>query len=91
MKTIFRYKALFYDEIDLLLPKDAEILKVDIDDAIMFNVWAYIDRSEEKKLISRKFKVVGTGQPFEDRHLYKYIDTVFTGKFVWHVFLKTVL
>lgn len=80
MRVIFKYELM--DE--TLLPKGAVVLKAGMQGGIMY-IWALIDPNE-REFTKRGFLVVGTGQPFEHHYLgYRFIDTIFDGPFVWHV------
>lgn len=43
----------------------------------------HLGRSKRK----RKFRVVGTGNPFPDFREWRYLSTTQMGSFVWHVFV----
>ena len=81
MKVIFKYELTS----EVLLPKGALILRAGTQGDTMF-IWALIDPNE-KEHIEREFIVVGTGHPFEYEYLkHRFVDTVFDGPFVWHIF-----
>lgn len=77
MKTIYKYPTGFVD-----MPKGAIVRKAGTQNGEFF-VWAEVDPSQP--LEERQFSVYGTGWELEDRPLC-YIDTVFEGAFVWHVY-----
>lgn len=81
MKVIYKYNL----KPTVLLPKDALILKVAMQNDGLY-IWAIIDPNE-KTHIEREFQVVATGDPFDYNRLkYTFIDTVFDGPLVWHIF-----
>ena len=58
-----------------------KFLHVAVQDSII-TIWALVDT--EAPLISRRFKVIGTGGAITDYE--KFLGTVFQGPLVWHVF-----
>ncbi len=68
------------------LPKNAEILKLDVRDTELF-IWAFVESGPEEN-IKHEIFIFKTGHPINDRHKLKYLNTVFDGYFVWHVFMK---
>lgn len=81
MKVIYKY----YLTPTVLLPKDALILKAGMQDGGLY-IWAIIDPNE-KTHIEREFEIVGTGHQFDYKRLkYTFIDTIFDGPLVWHIF-----
>lgn len=87
MKTIFKYRLEITDEQELMLPKDAEILTIRMQEEVM-QLWALVDTVAE--LETRKFRIAGTGHSIDcgkDQY-YTYIATVEMGEvgFIWHVF-----
>lgn len=84
MKTIYKYPL----TPTLLLPQDAVILKADMQLGNMY-IWALVNPNEIFKE-ERKFECIGTGHHFEyDRIQYTFINTIFDGPFVWHIFELT--
>lgn len=66
----------------IIMPKNARILKVATQgDSICF--WTLFDRRTEERE-TRYFYVIGTNQIIPDGALY--LDTVFDGDYVWHIF-----
>lgn len=80
MKTIYKYELRSQDT-SMKLPKEAEILTVQIQDGRPM-LWALVD--PENVLEDRFIYTVGTGWEVEDN--MKYICTYIEGYFVWHVF-----
>jgi len=63
-------------------PEEGKILKADIQDACL-TLWILVDPDAPK--VSRAFRIVGTGH-LEVRDPWVYIETHFTGSYVWHLF-----
>lgn len=80
MKTIYKYPV--SSSFELLLPEDAEILTVQLQDGEA-QMWVLFDPYEPT--YPRKFEVFGTGWTIEEDEL-RYVATFQKGKFVWHVF-----
>lgn len=79
-KVIYKYELTS----EVLLPKGAIVLKAGLQNGVVY-IWALIDPNE-KTHIERKFDVVGTGHQFEHEYLtHRYVDMVFDGPFVWHI------
>lgn len=68
---------------DLYLPKDSEILCVQVQNAIPC-IWARVN--PENKTERRSFIVYGTGLTINLEDSKKYIGTFQLGKFVGHLF-----
>jgi hypothetical protein len=80
MKVIYKYEL----KSEVLLPKDAMVLKAGMQGNGMF-IWVLVDPNE-KTHIQRTFEVIGTGHPFDyGRMEYRFVDTIFDGPFVWHI------
>ena len=77
MKTVYKYSTGFVN-----MPKGAIVRKAGMQNGEVF-VWAEVDTDAPKE--ERQFAVYGTGWEFDARN-YCYIDTVFDGAFVWHVY-----
>jgi hypothetical protein len=71
---IYKYKL---EEI-MQLPKGIQILKVGVQNNEIY-IWGIVN-SEETEI--RHFRVIGTGRDT----VGKYLDTVFVGPYVWHIF-----
>jgi len=86
VKTIWKYPVVVMDEIWVYMPIGAEILDVqEQQDSIC--LWALVDSNEP--LIKRKFRIFGTGRPVDlddDEQTWKFIATVQSTPFVWHIF-----
>lgn len=85
MKAIWKYELEIADRQEVYIPQGAEILAVDNHKGGLC-VWALVDKdSTIQEPIA--FRIVGTGNPFEDTGL-KYLDSVVIDPFVWHVFVE---
>ena len=79
------FNTINLDRFELAMPGGARILKLDIQrNEPQF--WVLVNPANEIEL--RRFRILGTGQPFEDLNDLEYIDSyqVNGGQFVWHVF-----
>lgn len=81
--TIWKYELQLTSEPQTVqMPHIGEVISVqNQNNQICF--WALVD--SERKLVPRRFLVVGTGQEFDEGYT-KFISTVQIGPFVWHVF-----
>ena len=84
MKKIYKYDTVYKSEFNLLLPKESEILTIQIDNKTGRPCfWALIDH--EKDLEERYFKLITTGEIiFEDKKIY--LGTYQKDDFVGHLF-----
>ncbi|MBU2060058.1 MAG: hypothetical protein KKB38_20300 [Gammaproteobacteria bacterium] len=84
MRTIWKYQIPIQDYFELELPKDAEILTVQMQYGIPC-LWALVDPTAQQEF--RLFRLSGTGHPVETLNL-DYIGTVqqAEGQLIWHVF-----
>lgn len=86
MKKIFKYTFLIVRDIQLVLPKNAEILSVQLHDGEPC-MWALVDPDAATE--TRYFKIHGTGhevtaiEPYQQRI---HISTFQDGEYVWHLF-----
>jgi len=80
MKTIYKYTLDSHD-CTLQLPKDAEILTVQLQNQIP-TLWALVNPMTVTE--ERHICIVGTGWDVEDT--MKYITTYMDGYFVWNAF-----
>lgn len=87
MKTIYKYHLQLDSKIAVQMPEDAHILKIafqgDPYNGDLF-LWALIDTVKPMK--DYHLTMYGTGHPFSVNNSV-YLDTVFQGSFVWHIFL----
>ncbi len=81
MKTVYKYRLTGKYTTTLQLPKQAQILSVQMQEGVP-TLWALVDPTEE--LIPRYFSIVGTGWEIEEE--VTHIGTFMEGAFVWHVF-----
>lgn len=87
---IFKYKLEIKDQYDVLMHKDADIIKIDYQGGKPF-LWAIVNT--ELPIIWRRFTVVPTGGdiPIHWQYTTKFVGTVLSpggGELVWHVFEK---
>ncbi len=86
MKQIRKYEIKIACH-DIRLPYDFQILKIGVQDHRIF-VWILVDPDKKQDALNVRFFVVGTGHNIEDEFLSdaKYLDTIYEGTFVWHIF-----
>ncbi len=65
----------------VVLPKNARILKVGMQDEIPC-LWALVNPEAERE--TRYFAISGTGDLIPDA--WEYVGTIFDRRYVWHVF-----
>ena len=84
MRTIWKYQIPIQDYFELELPKDAEILTVQMQYGIPC-LWALVDPTAQQEF--RLFRLLEIGHPGETLNL-DYIGTVqqAEGQLIWHVF-----
>ena len=82
-RTVFKYTVPVFAGVSssLALPKDAQIIKVDMKGALI-TLWVIVEPNNERVL--RSFIVHGTGHAVHPKGVY--VGTVFDGPFVWHLF-----
>lgn len=90
MYKIWKYPVAFdiifhLEQFQLVMPTGAKILKLDIQRNEP-QLWVVVN--PENEVETRRFRVLGTGRPFEDLEYLEYVDSyqVNGGQFVWHVF-----
>ncbi len=86
---IYKYALNKDVEQTISLPKEAEILKVEMQNNKLC-LWASFPIENENSSIKRAFQVVGTGWDFDKLLGMIYLDTVFDRGFVWHIFEEKV-
>jgi hypothetical protein len=82
MKSIFKYPLALMTTQRIMLPRDANILTVQLQDGTIC-LWAEV--IPENPPVSCSIKLVGTGIA-EVEPNDSYIGTVQQGPFVWHVY-----
>ena len=87
MKTIYKYELQILDEQQVIIPKGANILSVQVQDNKLY-FYTLVDTDKEYTV--ETFLVLGTGNPIEYdiEKDYKHVGTVQQRSFVWHVFMK---
>jgi hypothetical protein len=80
MRVIYKYELTQ----TIQLPIDSQVLKVGMQNDIM-QMWVLVDPNQ-KETSQRNFEIIGTGHSFEFDYLtHTYIDSLFDGPFVWHI------
>lgn len=93
MLTVYKYPIEVKSHFPLSLPDGARILKVDFQ-GDQLCLWALGDTNV--KPVTRMIRVFGTGHPIGTENpnvtmnKLVFIDTVFHGPFVWHVFVDAI-
>jgi hypothetical protein len=96
MKTIHKYKLGDYAHANIVeMPEYAEVLTAQMKDGDI-HIWALFETMygdfpyPEDKVVKRRFHIYGTGWEISDTaynlNTLKYIATVQTEGYVWHVF-----
>ena len=83
MRTIWKFPLDFADKVEIQMPCFAAIIHVGVQHERLC-LWAIIDI--DQPLVTRRFRVIGTGHEYPDCLPEKYIGTVFQDVFVWHIF-----
>lgn len=89
MKTVYKYRIEAIEEQELMLPRGAEPLHVDVQ-AGTTQLWALVDKSEQY-LEPWHIRFAGTGHPIDDgwtREHHVGSLLVSKGLLVFHVFAK---
>lgn len=80
MRVIYKYELARV----VTLPINSQILKAGMQNGNMC-IWVLIDPNE-KQTYYANFEIIGTGHSFEFDYLtHTYIDSLFDGPFVWHI------
>lgn len=85
MKTIYKYPLTLTDRQQIKLPRDAQILDVQIQGHQLM-LWALLDGNATPR--PRDVCVVGTGREASHVDGMDHVATVQAGGFVWHVFAE---
>ena len=92
MTTIYRYDIPIQDQFELRLPEFARVLCV-AERGGTGHMWVFCDpKHGSAKMVTRRFRVIGTGHEIPDAGMLDYIGTFFMrgGNLVWHVFEATL-
>ena len=81
MATIWKFPVVIATEHVLMMPKDAQILTVQVQDEKVY-LWALVDPENEREPVT--IRAFGTG--WEINHEGVYIGTVQLLTLVWHFF-----
>lgn len=85
MYRVYKYPVKMTNYFEVEMPKDAEILKVDVQHGQPF-MWALVD-PENEEMERIRFRRAGTGNDIkEDDIIYRGTFFVDGGKFVYHLF-----
>ena len=88
MKTIYKYQLNTPISVQgIEMPKGAEIIKVG-NQFDLITIWAIVDTEAEKELV--EINVFGRGHEMytNEKTERQYLDSVFIGPLVWHVFKR---
>ena len=84
-QVIYKYSFPVDEDTIIAMPKDSEILMLGSQAPGLISIWAQHDYPTQENDL-RKFIVRGTGHPTPSKEEATYLDSVFDGPFVWHVF-----
>lgn len=84
MRTIWKFEFAVSDEVQVSMPRGAEILSVGRQKPNHVCVWALVDTEANRE--QRRFFLRGTGHPATGVCAAAFLGTVFDGALVWHVF-----
>ena len=82
MKTVYKYSVPIADNPVIPLPEGAKVLSVGAQDYEV-KLWALVD--PDKPMVSRNFRLAGTGHDIEGNNLH-FIGTVIMNGLVLHLF-----
>jgi hypothetical protein len=86
MKIIYKYQLLLTPgRVRIRVPYVGEIIHTGEQNG-MFTLWYLHDPNYESRKYL-KFEIYATGQPIEESHNIKHVNSVQEGPYVWHVFL----
>ena len=89
MKTVYKYEVQpGYMHQAIIMPVGAELLHVDCQSQAVF-VWALVDSSSDgKSMVTRRFRLAGTGHPiaWQDNLVYRGTFQLRGGSLVFHLF-----
>lgn len=80
MKTIWKYPLEGFSA-EIKMPAESEVLTLQIQNQ---NPVMWVEVDDTKPLVTRRFKVIGTGQEVPRNSWY--VNTFQDGPWVWHVF-----
>ena len=84
--SIYKYTLKGKELETIYLPKNSKYLKAAMQGSCCC-LWFLVPLGEEVEQEKRTFRTVGTGWiRGEDLQKSTYLDTVFDGSFVWHIF-----
>ena len=72
-----------YNTGHIIMPKSSIILKVE-KNSKDFMLWALVN--PDLPLVNRAIRIYSTGQEIDEEYIGTYIDTVYDGPYVWHIF-----
>ena len=87
MFKVFKYPIDVTDDQTIVLPPDAELLKIMVQHDVPC-MWVRVDTS--KAVVPWEFKLVGTGHPAPSYETHIYVDSfmIEDGALVFHLFSK---
>lgn len=78
-RVIFKFQL---TATDISMSKDAEVCTFEYQNGVPC-IWAIVDPDAPKEV--RRFKIFGTGHPLPEAGECRYVGTVFSGPYVWHL------
>lgn len=85
MSKVFKYPLPISDVVEVVMPKDAKVLAVQVQNGTPC-IWAAVNPTLEVE--TRTFRIAGTGHSIVDEIIDDYIGTfqLYDGQLVFHVF-----
>lgn len=90
METVWKYAIPLDDETILQVPQYATPLKAGVQNGIIY-IWFRVETAMAKEDVRVIIRATGDSLPVYDRYsprVNKYVDTVFIGSLVFHIFVK---
>lgn len=87
-RVIYKYQIPIQDHFDLELPYGANICLFATQERCGNHPQLWIEHSAtgSSRMVTRKFRVFGTGHPIPDEPLLVHVGSVIAEPFVWHLF-----
>ena len=88
IKCIWKYELpLQFGEFDINMPKGSVARAIGTDGHQKLCMWVEVDL--EATLFPHRYRLLGSGEGFKERHNYHYIATTLFGEYVYHLFQET--
>ncbi len=87
-RRVYKYTLERADQQTISLPAHGHLLKVAMQDGNICIWWQF---TEGYGMQDFNFLIVGTGHAIPENMSVSYIDSVFDGPFVWHIYIVDTL